>query len=74
LFKKLIELIEIIAKQRTNFGENIARKKETVVGLFQSAVSFDFLMNLYKLGLKLKLNKISNRRHHYISSMFITNS
>jgi hypothetical protein len=47
----------------TNFGENIARKEETVVGLFQSAVIFDFLMNLYKLGLKLKLNKISNRRH-----------
>ena len=54
--------------------ENIARKEETVVGLFQSAVIFDFLMNLYKLGLKLKLNKISNRRHHYISSISLLNN
>jgi hypothetical protein len=40
--------------------ENIGRKEETAVGLFQSAVIFDFLMDLYKLGFKLKLNKISN--------------
>jgi hypothetical protein len=57
-----------------NFGENIARKEETVVGLFQSAVIFDFLMNLYKLGLKLKLNNTSNRRHHYISSTSFSNN
>jgi hypothetical protein len=33
-----------------------------------------FLMDLYKLGFKLKLNKISNRRHHYISSTSFLNN
>ena len=54
--------------------ENIGRKEETAVGLFQSAVIFDFLMDLYKLGFKLMLNKISNRRHHYISSTSFLNN
>jgi hypothetical protein len=32
--------------------ENIGRKEETAVGLFQSAVIFDFFVDFYKLGLK----------------------
>jgi hypothetical protein len=44
------------------------------VGLFQSAVIFDFLVDLYKLGLKLKLNNTSNRRHHYNSSTSFLNN
>jgi hypothetical protein len=45
-----------------------------VVGLFQSAVIFDFLMDLYKLGFKLKLNNTSIRRYHYISSKSFLNN
>jgi hypothetical protein len=33
------------SKTKNSFWENIARKEETVIGLFQSAVIFDFLMN-----------------------------
>jgi hypothetical protein len=44
------------------------RKQNTVVGFFQSAVIFHFLMDFYKFGLNLKLNNISIMLSHCMSS------
>ena len=39
-----------------------------VVGFFQSAVIFHFLMDICKLGLNLKLNNIYIMLSHWMSS------
>jgi hypothetical protein len=45
-----------------------------LVSLSDNFLIFDFLVSSSQLGLKLKLNKISNRRHHYISSISFLNN